>query len=192
MTHLYSHIYFIFFMQSSVKVQFSFSSINMASHPWKISNFTMFRLLTSRAPFQYPTRRLFVRSHEVSKLRDLYLELFDCSEIWQAPWQQCCRGTCQMSEQCDNSNYQSRGFRDFTRSYDKTSYWILKRGPDHDITMQVHESSRQIIHCDASKCIVMHTLFGIESNMVVNNGHAMGLHQQTKNFVKYTWSKAIH
>ena len=69
------------------------------------------------APFQYPIRRLIVRSREVSKPRDWCLELSDCSEIWQAPQQRCCRGACQMSEQCDNSNYQSRGFetsRDLT------------------------------------------------------------------------------
>ena len=33
------------------------------------------------APCQYPIRRLFVRSREVSKPRDLYLELSDRSEI---------------------------------------------------------------------------------------------------------------
>ena len=35
----------------------------------------------TRAPSQYPKRRLFVRSREVSKLRDLYLKLSDRSEI---------------------------------------------------------------------------------------------------------------
>ena len=33
-------------------------------------------------PFQYPIRRLTVRSRKVSKPRDLYLELSDRSEIW--------------------------------------------------------------------------------------------------------------
>ena len=64
-----------------------------------------------RAPFQYPIRSLIVRSREVSKPRDLYLELFDCSEIWQAPRQ------CQISKRCGNLNYQSRSFetsRDLT------------------------------------------------------------------------------
>ena len=67
--------------------------------------------------FQYSIRRLIVRSRKVSKPRDLYLELSDRSEIWQAPRQHCCRCAYQISERCDNLNYQSRGFetsRDLT------------------------------------------------------------------------------
>ena len=63
-----------------------------------------------RAPSQYPKRRLFVRSRKVSKPRDLYLELSDRSEIWQALRQQCCRCACQISKRYDNLKYQSRGF----------------------------------------------------------------------------------
>ena len=44
------------------------------------------------------------------KERDLYLELSDRSEIWQALWQQCCRCACQISKRYDNLKYQSRGF----------------------------------------------------------------------------------
>ena len=62
------------------------------------------------ALFQYPVRRLIVRACEVSKPRDLCLALSDCSEIWQTHRQQYCRGTCQLSKRCDNSNYQSRSF----------------------------------------------------------------------------------
>ena len=72
----------------------------------------------SRAPSQYPKRRLFVKSRKVSKPRDLYLELSDRSEIWQALRQQCCRCACQISKRYDNSKYQSRGFetlRDLTK-----------------------------------------------------------------------------
>ena len=50
------------------------------------------------ATFQYPIRRLTVRSHKVSKPRDLYLELSDRSEICQAPRQQGCRSACQISK----------------------------------------------------------------------------------------------
>ena len=49
--------------------------------------------------------------------RDLYLELYDRSEILHAPRQQCCRSACQISKWWDNSNYLSRGFessRDLT------------------------------------------------------------------------------
>ena len=49
------------------------------------------------APSQYPKRRLFVRSREVSKLRDLYLDLSDRSEIWQT-----LRQHCQISNRYDN------------------------------------------------------------------------------------------
>ena len=72
---------------------------------------------TSCAQFQYPIRRLIVRSHKVSKPRYLYLELSGRSEIWQTPRQQGCRGACQISKRYDNLNYQSRGFetsRDLT------------------------------------------------------------------------------
>ena len=74
--------------------------------------------LTPWAPSQYPNRRIFVRSRKVSKPRDLYLELPDRSEIWQAYRQHCCRCTCQISKRCDNLKYQSRGFetsRDLTK-----------------------------------------------------------------------------
>ena len=70
------------------------------------------------APSQYPKRRLFVRSREVSKPRDLYLELSDRSEIWQALRQHCCRCACQISKGYDNLKYHSRGFetlRDLTK-----------------------------------------------------------------------------
>ena len=70
------------------------------------------------APSQYPKRRLSVRSRKVSKPRDLYLELSDRSEIWQALRQQCCRCACQISKRYDNLKYQSRGFetlRDLTK-----------------------------------------------------------------------------
>ena len=71
----------------------------------------------SWASSQYPKRRLFVRSCKVLKPQDLYLELSDRSEIWQALRQQCCRCACQIS-QYDNLKYQSRDFetlRDLTK-----------------------------------------------------------------------------
>ena len=63
----------------------------------------------TRFQFWYQIRRPIVRSHKVSTSRDLYLELSDRSEIWQAP----------------------RHLADsrVTRSYGKTSYRMLKWGP---------------------------------------------------------------
>ena len=77
----------------------------------------MHYLNTLRIPFQYPIRRLIVRSYEVSQPPDLYLELSYRSAIWQAQRQYCCRRACQISKRCNNSNCQSRGFetsRDLT------------------------------------------------------------------------------
>ena len=64
----------------------------------------------NRVLFQYPIRRLIVGTRKVSKLRDLYLELFDRSGNCQAPRQHCCRCACQISKRCDDLNYQSCGF----------------------------------------------------------------------------------
>ena len=68
-------------------------------------------IAASWSPFQYPIRRLIVRSRKVSKPQDWCLEFSDCSEIWQTYRQHCCWGWCQISEWCDNSNYQSHGFK---------------------------------------------------------------------------------
>ena len=65
----------------------------------------------TRAPSQYPIRRLIIKSLEVLKLRDFYLDLFDQSEIWQAPLQCCCGRSCQISKWSDNSSCQSHGFK---------------------------------------------------------------------------------
>ena len=64
----------------------------------------------TRAPSQYPKRRLLVRSRKVSKPRDWCFELSYRFEIWQAHRQHCCRSACQMSERSDNSKCKSRGF----------------------------------------------------------------------------------
>ena len=68
------------------------------------------RLMTWSAPwasFQYPMRRLIVRSREVSKLRNLNSKLSNRSEIWQAPRQQYFRCACQISKRYDDLNYWS-------------------------------------------------------------------------------------
>ena len=86
-------------------------------------------LILNQAPFQYPIRRLIVRSREVSKPGDWLFKLSHRFEIWQALRQPCCRGACQISERSDNSKYKSRGFDTFAGFYSKTSYRILKLGP---------------------------------------------------------------
>ena len=75
----------------------------------------------------YRIRCDLVRSCKGSKQRNLCLELYDRSEIWRAHRQQCCQCACQMSKRCDNSK--AMQLWDYMRSYDKTSYLILKRVP---------------------------------------------------------------
>ena len=62
------------------------------------------------------------------KALDRMLKCLYRFEIWQTHWQQCCRGACQFPERSDNSKLQVSRLRDFTRSYNTTSYRILKQG----------------------------------------------------------------
>ena len=77
-----------------------------------------FQHVDNSTSFQYPIRRLIVRSREVSKPWDLYLsQLSDRFNIWQAHRQQCCRCACQISRPRDTLNYRSPDFetaRDLT------------------------------------------------------------------------------
>ena len=67
-------------------------------------------IMTTRDPFQYPIRRLIVRSREVSKPRYWYFKSTHRLEIWQEHRQHCCRGGCKISERLYNSKYKSRSF----------------------------------------------------------------------------------
>ena len=107
----------------------SFHNISGGRPLWLHNTRKLFAIIFNWAPFQHPIRRLIVRSREVSMPRNLYLEQSDRCEIWQAPWQHCCRRACQISQWYDNFKLPISRLRDFTRSYDKTSYRILKRGP---------------------------------------------------------------
>ena len=49
--------------------------------------------------------------------------------LWQAPRQQHCRGTCQISERLEKFKLRISRLRDFTRSCGKTSYRLVSRGP---------------------------------------------------------------
>ena len=88
------------------KINRVIASPHCISHCW-ILIWLAFRSMTL---LQYPKRRIIVRPREVSKPRDLYLELYDRSEIWHAHRQQCCRCACQILRRCDDLNYQSLGF----------------------------------------------------------------------------------
>ena len=73
-------------------------------------------------PFRYPTLRLTVRSHEVSKPQDWWFTASHRFKMWQAYRQQSnFTGIGQFQTQISR-------LRDFTRSSDKTSYRILKQG----------------------------------------------------------------
>ena len=121
----------------------------------------------SRAPSQYPKRRLSVRSRKVSKPRDLYLELSDRSEIWQALRQQCCRCACQISKRYDNLKNRSCGFetlRDLTERR-LFGYWDGAQGVYlHTLTLHVswfvclHHTVRFINVCNFDDSIVMYVM----------------------------------
>ena len=66
-----------------------------------------------------------MRSRQASKPRDLYHELYHLFKMWQAPWQQCCQGACQISKQCNHLNYQSPSLHEILWSL----HW---RHNDHD------------------------------------------------------------
>ena len=76
----------------------------------------------TRGQFQCPIRRLIIRSRKVSMVRNWYLDLLDCVEIWQFY----SRAASLMSRRY-NCFYESHGFRYFMRSYRMTSSGILKR-----------------------------------------------------------------
>ena len=122
--------------------------------------------LGTRAPSQYPKRRLSVRSRQVSKPRDLYLELSDRSEIWQALRQQCCRCACQISKRYDNLKYQSRGFetlRDLTKRR-LFGYWdgALQHKLIHDLLIMWIVSGE--LTCSVARNLVKNT-----QSMNINN-----------------------
>ena len=56
-------------------------------------------------------RYLTARSHEASKPQNWMLKLTYHSEIWQASWQYCCSGNCQISEWLKKFKPESRGFQ---------------------------------------------------------------------------------
>ena len=100
-------------------------------------------------PFQYPIWRLIVRSRKVLQPRDLYLELYDRSEFWQAPRQQCCRCACQISKRYENFDTWSRAFetlRDLTMRR-LIGYWngglgYSFWGPHFKSYWEIHVKSR--------------------------------------------------
>ena len=76
----------------------------------------------SHSPTVYTSKavcmmRLTTKSREISKPRDIDLELSNRSNDWKAYRQQCCRGVLKISERCDYFNTQNRGF-ETARSYD--------------------------------------------------------------------------
>ena len=114
---------------------------------------------TSRAPSQYPKRRLSVRSRKVSKPRDLYLELSDRYEIWQALRQQCCRCACQISKRYGNLKYQSRGFETLRDLMERRlfGYWDGAQRPSF-----VHSS---IPFCPQTVILPQRTVFHLAPNI---------------------------
>ena len=115
----------------------------------KVTEGTIIRvtIAEARVPFQYPQRRLTARSREVSNARDLYLELSDLSQIWQAHRQHCSWCACQISKRCNNLSHQSRGFE---TSWDLTirrlsGYWNGAQCPVSTFPSPSHSQHRVIL-----------------------------------------------
>ena len=69
------------------------------------------RIFADQGPVSISVKaRLIVRYRKVWKPRNLYLELYDGSDIRQALRQPCCRPAHRISKRCDNLYYQYRGF----------------------------------------------------------------------------------
>ena len=69
-------------------------------------------------------------SRKVSKPGDLYLELSNRSQIWQAHRQHCCPKCLSNFKAMQWFKPPISRLRDFPRSHDTTSYRIMKRDPD--------------------------------------------------------------
>ena len=109
---------------------------------WNLYWFNTKRLFLIWTTFQYPIRRLIVRSREVSKPRGWQFKLSYRFEIWQAHRQHCCRSTCQISERSYNSKYKSSGFE----TYNKT-YLILKQAPGLNVWSKIQVHREICIQC---------------------------------------------
>ena len=127
------------------------------------------RLIHNWYPFECTIRCLIIRSRNVSKPRDLYSELYDRSDIWQARRQQCCLCACQISKRYDNLNHRFRGYG--TAQNLAMSYRILKWDLDytHEINhivihkMQLHADRKWL--GNAMPLILFKTLLLISSSM---------------------------
>ena len=144
---------------------------------------------TTRAPSQYPKRRLFVISREVSKPRDWYFKSSYRFEIWQALRQQCCRSACQISERSDNSKYKSRGFETL-RDLTKRRLFVYWDGAlsSHGFTL-VHE----MIPCrQASNRFIIRWYIGPMTEW--SNEHLMNCTFEKKKTpcMSYVYGKWIH
>ena len=78
-----------------------------------------------RVSLHHGVRCLTLRYDNISKLRDMGLELFNCPEIWQTFRQYCCRDVCQISKQYDHYNSQYCSFEDSQDLGERhpTAYW---------------------------------------------------------------------
>ena len=98
--------------------------------------------ITNRAPFQYLMKHLVLKSHQVTKPWDWGFKSSHHLEIWQAHRQQCCWGASQISEQLDNSKYESCAFKtlqDLTMKH-IIGYW-------NGVQVAVHVMTRVLADC---------------------------------------------
>ena len=114
----YDHLIFIMWITTTGKILYW----NRGQVPVSISNKTSYHKI----------------SWSLGAMRFVF-EIVNRSEIWQAPQQHCCWGTCQISKWCDNSNYQSYGFETHLLIRRLIEYWNGDQGQNQckDAILQV-------------------------------------------------------
>ena len=89
-----------------------------------------------QGPYSLSNKMSYHQILQISKLWNMVLELSDDSEIRQVTQQQCCWGTCPISEWYNNFNTHFSRIWDFMRSGYKTSYCLVNKPPVSAVTVQ--------------------------------------------------------
>ena len=136
--------------------------------------------ITNRAPFQYLMKHLVLKSHQVTKPWDWGFKSSHHLEIWQAHRQQCCWGASQVSEQLDNSKYESCAFKtlqDLTMKH-IIGYW-------NRVQVAVHVMTRVLVARADQGSVKAPCQYRLAMGSI-NEGSDFSMHSATKfkcNFV---------
>ena len=124
------HISLLFTAFSSINSNGLKKKIDIDQRFWPVG-FAWVSIWTS---FHWAVRRLTARSCEALKPRDLGLDFYNHSEIWQAARQQGCRDAFECPSDIPSLQYPISRLRDFeTKFGGKTSYRLMNRGSEVNI-----------------------------------------------------------